>query len=125
MEKPAADRIEQQVRSAFPDGTITSVRVLEYGDDPSVEPSETAVRVVIKPAGRSEGTDADEAALQAFEQANRAAIRKLPDELPRHVRWVEFAPNRSSGTAKSHGPVLKIRGRRGRGAAADDVAEEL
>ena len=38
MEKVATDRIEQQVRSAFPEGAIAQVQVLQHGDDPEVEP---------------------------------------------------------------------------------------
>jgi hypothetical protein len=34
MDKAVTDRIEQQVKLAFPDGAITRVQVLQYGDDP-------------------------------------------------------------------------------------------
>jgi len=125
MDKSAADRIEQRVRSAFPPGALAAVQVLEYGDDPSVEPTETAVRVFIDRAGRSKGDEADEETLQSFEQANRAAIRKLPEDLPQNIRWVEFRPDSLTGDAKSHGPIIKIKGRRRRGAASDEAAEEL
>jgi len=37
MDKAAADRIEHQLRPAFPEGAITRVQVLQYGDDPEVE----------------------------------------------------------------------------------------
>jgi hypothetical protein len=40
MEKTAAGRIEEQLRSAFPEGAIERVQVLEYGDDPQVEPGD-------------------------------------------------------------------------------------
>lgn len=124
MQQAGIDRLEEQLRSAFPDA-ISSVRVLEYGDDASVEPGETAVRVFVRRAGRSAGTDDSEETLQDFEQANRAAIRKLPDALPREVRWLEFVPDSPDGTAMSHGPMLKIRGRRGKGAARDDGGDDL
>jgi hypothetical protein len=120
MEKPAIDQLEDQLRSAFPDA-VSRVRVLEYGDDPSVEPGETAVRVFVKPADM----EAAEETLQAFEQANRAALRKLPDALPPEVRWFEFVPDSPAGTGKAHGPILKIRGRRRRGSTPDDGAEDL
>ena len=47
MDKAAADRIEDQVRSVFPEGAIERVQVMGYGDDPEVEPGETAIRVLI------------------------------------------------------------------------------
>ena len=38
MDKAVTDRIEQQIRQAFPDGVIARAQVLQYGDDPEVEP---------------------------------------------------------------------------------------
>ena len=38
MSKAAAKRIEEQLRSVFPEGAISRVEVLGYGDDPAVEP---------------------------------------------------------------------------------------
>ena len=52
MDKAATDRIEQQVRLAFPEGAIARVQVLQYGDDPEVEPGQAAVRAFFDwPAG--------------------------------------------------------------------------
>jgi hypothetical protein len=124
VQKAAIDRLEKQLRSTFPHA-ISRVRVLEYGDDSSVEPGETGVRVFVKPVSRSDVTDAGEETLQDFEQANRATIRKLPDALPRQVRWVEFLPDSPGGSEKTHGPILKVGGRRGRGGDPDDGAEDL
>jgi hypothetical protein len=121
MEKAAAARIEEQVRSAFPPGAINRVQVLEYGDDPSVEPGETAVRVFIDRGDRPEGDEAHEETVQIFEQANRAVLKRLRDELPGFIRWVEFR-SESSG---SHGPILRIAGQRGRAATLDEVSAEL
>ena len=45
MDKAAADRIEDQLRSVFPEGAITRVQVLGYGDDLEVEPGQAAARV--------------------------------------------------------------------------------
>jgi S-adenosyl methyltransferase len=50
MDKAAADCIEHQLRSAFPEGAITRVQVLRYGDDPEVEPGQTVIRVFFDPA---------------------------------------------------------------------------
>jgi hypothetical protein len=55
MDKAATDRVEQQVRQAFPEGAITRVQVLQYGDDPEVEPGQAAVRAFFDWPGRSEG----------------------------------------------------------------------
>ena len=55
MAKNATGRLVEQVRSVFPEDAIARVQVLEYGDDPAVEPGETAIRVFISRAGRPEG----------------------------------------------------------------------
>jgi hypothetical protein len=90
MDQTVTDRIEEQLKSAFPAGTIERVQVLEYGDDPEVEPGETAVRAFIARAGRPEGKEADKETVTAFEEANRAVIMKIRDELPRFIGWIEF-----------------------------------
>jgi hypothetical protein len=54
------DRIEQQVRSAFPEGVIARVQMLQYGDDPEVEPGQTAMRVfngVVVKTGKTSSCD--------------------------------------------------------------------
>lgn len=38
MDQTVTDRIEERLKSAFPAGAIERVQVLEYGDDPKVEP---------------------------------------------------------------------------------------
>ena len=47
MDNTQVNRVEEQVRSAFPEGAVERVQVLTYGDDPAVEPGETAIRVLI------------------------------------------------------------------------------
>ena len=125
MDQTVTDRIEERLKSAFPAGAIERVQVLEYGDDPKVEPGETAVRAFIARAGRPEGEEADKETVTAFEEANRSAIRKIRDELPRFIGWIEFLPDRPSGAPRPHGPILRIvdRGRRAR--TPEEVSEEL
>jgi hypothetical protein len=125
MEKTAAGRIEEQLRSAFPEDAIERVQVLEYGDDPQVEPGETAIRAVISRAGRPEGKEADQETLKAFEEANRAVIMKVRDHLPRVIGWIEFRPDRPGEAATPHGPMLRIAGRGGQAKTPDEVSEEL
>lgn len=125
MKQAASDRIEEQLRSLFPAGAIERVQVLEYGDDPEVEPGETAVRVFISRAGRPDGEEADEETVKAFEEANRAALKQVREALPRFIRWVKFHPDRPGAARSPRGPVLKIGGRGGRARAPEDVSEEL
>jgi hypothetical protein len=126
MDQTVTDRIEERVKSVFPAGAIERVQVLEYGDDPEVEPGETAVRAFIARAGRPEGEEADKETVTAFEESNRPVLMKLRDELPRFIGWVEFLPDRPSGAPRPHSlPVLKIPGRGVRARTPEEVSEEL
>ena len=125
MAKPGVTRVEKHVRSLFPDGVISRVQVLEYGDDPAVEPGDVAVRVFLPQPDPSEGEEADEEIVGAFEKANRERLKKLNDELPRVIGWVEFQADSPGGAEKRRRHVLKI-GRGGRAARPlDDAAEDL
>ena len=125
MAKPGTMRVEKHVRSLFPDGVISRVQVLEYGDDPAVEPGGVAVRVFLPRPDQPGGGEADEEIVGAFEKANRECLRKLHDELPPVIAWVEFQADSPDGAEKRRRHVLKI-GRGGRsGKPLDDAAEDL
>ena len=72
--------IEQEVRGHFPEGTVDSVAVLQYGDDPAVEPGQAVVQVTV--AAEPEG---GEGQLETFHRANRDAIQDLHRDICR--RW--------------------------------------
>jgi hypothetical protein len=125
MAKPGTTSVEKHLRSVFPDGVISRVQVLQYGDDPAVEPGDVAVRIFLARPDPSEGGEADEDILGAFEKANRERLRKLKDELPSVIAWVEFQADNPDGAEQSRRHVLKI-GRPGRAAKPlDEAAEEL
>jgi hypothetical protein len=119
MEDAVTERIEQQVRSAFPNGAIARVQVLQYGDDPEVEPGQTAMRVFFDWPGRSDGKKADPKTVHAFVVASSAALDVLRDELPSVIRWVEFRPEPPAGAASPHGLAYRITDRGRRAAALD------
>jgi hypothetical protein len=125
MDKAATARIEQQVRSAFPDGAIARVQVLHHGDDPEVEPGQTAMRVFFDWAGRSDGKSADPKTVHAFVVANQAALGMLRDHLPSVIRWVEFRPESPAGAASPHGLSYRIIDRGRRAVPPDDVPEDF
>jgi hypothetical protein len=71
----------------------------DNGDDPNVEPGETAIRAFVDRAGHcAEGFEDDEKVLQAFEQAHRQTTKKLDRAglLP-SVAWVHFIPDTPGG----------------------------
>ena len=125
MAKPGTARVEKHVRSIFPDGVISRVQVLEYGDDPAVEPGDVAVRVFLPRPDQPGGGEADEEIVGSFEKANRERLKRLNDELPRVIAWVEFQADSPDGAEKRRRHVLKV-GLGGRAARPlDDAAEEL
>jgi hypothetical protein len=72
-------RVEAEVQSRFPAGVVGRVVLLQYGDDPMVEPGELLVRVFIEPlAGGAQSREP----LENFESAHRQAMRKLMTDLP-------------------------------------------
>jgi hypothetical protein len=123
MDKALTDRIEQQVRQAFPEGAIARVQMLQYGDDPEVEPGQTAMRVFFDWPGRSTGGQADPKTVHRFVTANDAALGVLRDGLPRVIGWVEFRPEGEAGAASAHDLAYRITDR-GRAAPAHDEAPD-
>src|ERR1700684_2418723 len=126
MKQTGTARIEEKLRSALTADAIERVQVLQYGDDPEVEPGETAIRVYISRSGRPEGKQGDAETVKAFREANDAAIEKLRDELPRFIQWVEFRADGPDGTGRPHGPVLRLGlGGRGQPRSLDEASDEL
>jgi hypothetical protein len=79
---------EEELNRQSGDGTVQKVEVLQYGDEPVIEPGQVMVRVILTP------TDEDpEETLHAFEKAHRAAIEDLRKKLARKmpsIRRVEI-----------------------------------
>ena len=123
MDKAGTDRIEQQLRQAFPDGAIARVQVLQYGDDPEVEPGQAAVRVFFDWPGRAEGGQASPKTVHRFVTANAAALGVLHEGLPGVIGWVEFRPEGEARPASAGGLSYRIADR-GRTAAAPDEADD-
>jgi hypothetical protein len=101
------ERFELAVRQRFPDAPIERVAVLQYGDDPEVEPGELVGRVYLE----APGEPADpERVMRAFHDTYRDSIRELrhePDGLP-EASTLEFLV--SGGPAdEGRGPMLKMK----------------
>jgi hypothetical protein len=102
MDRAATDRIEQQVRQAFPEDAISRVEVLQHGDDPEVEPGQAAMRVFSDWPGRFEGGQADPQTVHRFVTANSAALGVLGDGLPDLIKWIEFRPEGEARATSPH-----------------------
>ena len=103
MDQAAIGQLEQQigdeVKKRFP-GAVQRVEVLQYGDDPVIEPGELLVRVILETA---EGREAQRQALQGFEDAHGPAIkqfrRDLLGQLP-EVGRLEFGTSGDAGGSR-------------------------
>jgi len=125
-DKAATGRLERQIRRLFPDGTFTRIEVLQYGDDPRVEPGDIAIRAFVPRGDQPAGQREDEQVLDAFQDAHRATIEKMRDHLPRFLGWIEFHPDHpDQADGQQRGPVVRLQSGGGRASALDTGAEEL
>jgi hypothetical protein len=81
MDQAAIGQLEQQideeVKKRFP-GAVQRVTVLQYGEEPVIEPGELLVRITIEAA---EGREGQKQALQAFENAHGPALKQFRHDL--------------------------------------------
>jgi hypothetical protein len=111
MDPAAIEHIRQQVQdnvtTKFPGAPVVRTEVLQYGDDPVIEPGELLVRVVL---AAEEGREGQERALHDFEAAHGPAIREfhraLSATLPAAGR-LEFLAAGDTGD----GPRMMLRAR--------------
>lgn len=131
MESTPASHIEERIRAALPEVAMERVQVLAHGDDPGVEPGQTAVRVLLGRAGRPEGLEADKEILKAYTDAvgRHAALKQLSDELP-FIAWIEFLPyledeSTLHGGPLGRGPVSRFSPRGGQADHPDEPQDQL
>ena len=93
MDEATSNAVKNKLLSAFAAGTFARVDVLGYGDDPAVEPGETAVRVFIDRAGRPEENWDSKETLDDWFKANSKGLGRLHDGLLPAIAWIEFFPD--------------------------------
>jgi hypothetical protein len=98
VEQAALDHLQQlvetEVKSRFPGGGIERVVVLQYGDEPVIEPGELAVRVFVAAEGdfadrEHVAEDFRRAFRQELEQLREDLAAKLPEAKSLEVRFGE------------------------------------
>ena len=108
MDRDVLDTIEREidreVRALFPASALQQAVLLQYGDDPEIEPGDLWVRVLLD----ADGPEDDwEPALTAFEQTNKAAIEQFTGYLAtklREIRLVEYTFSNNPVTCDGKGP---------------------
>ena len=97
--------IDQEARARFSGTAVRQAVLLQYGDDPEIEPGDLWVRVLLD---EPDGPDDDWGpALTAFEQANETAIERFRGYLAvklREIMAVQYVFSNSPGTWDGEGP---------------------
>jgi len=96
--------IDQEARARFPGTAVRQAVLLQYGDDPEIEPRDLWVRVLLD-ADKPE--DNWEPALTAFEHANKTAIEQFTRYLAaklREIMLVEYTFSNNPVTCDGKGP---------------------
>jgi hypothetical protein len=106
----ARSRVEEAAREHIPDGAVCEVALLQYGDDPSVEPGQLVIRVVL-PGGdtQDEGEAGEErrrgpGPLDDFKRTHQEALERFKETITREVPAVSFIE-----FTKDAGPEHKAR----------------
>jgi hypothetical protein len=112
LDQTTIEQLEQQidgeVKKRFP-GAVQRVAVLQYGDDPVIEPGELMVRLILEAV---EGREGQQQALKAFEHANGAAIKQFRNDLCAQLPELGRLEFRA-GTDTGDGPGLVLGGKPG------------
>ena len=108
MDRDVLDTIEreidQEVRARFPGTAVRQAVLLQYGDDPEIEPGDLWVRVLLDADGPEDNW---EPALTAFEQANKTAVEQFQGYLAaklREISLVEYTFTNNPITSDDKGP---------------------
>ena len=109
MDRDVLDTIEreidQEMRARFPGTAVRQAVLLQYGDDPLIEPGDLWVRVLLD---EPDGPEADWAptAMAAFEQVNETAIEQFRGYLAaklREIMTVEYVFDNNTVTWDGEG----------------------
>lgn len=125
MEQAELDRIRQQleeeVRRRLSGQPVQRVELLQYGDDPEIEPGHLLLRVVIEaPDDKDERRQAFEDFTHARHEAFRE-MRKELDKLPMPA-MLQFVAGGERPEGDPHGPRIQLMSaRRGTGEACETV----
>lgn len=115
-----AQLISDEVTKRFPGAPVQDVAVLQYGDDPVVEPGELMVRVTL---ASTDEEDEREKTLHKFERGHRKAIHQFREDLTKRLPAARRLEFRAAGEHRGPTIVLAGPGRQleGRVAAGGDL----
>ena len=83
-EKEGLERgAEEELSRRFGEGVVQKVEVLQYGDEPVIEPGQVMVRVILTPTDEDPGET-----LHAFEKAHGGAIEDLRKKVAQKMPFI-------------------------------------
>ena len=103
------EQFDQLVRERFPGAPVQRVAILQYGDDPEVEPGQLLARIYIE-AG--DDKQSREQAMEEFHQAHRTAMHELRRDLDRlpGVGLLEIIAGNGEAECEDRGPRMRLGG---------------
>jgi hypothetical protein len=105
-------QFDELVRERLPGAPIAKAEVLQYGDDPEIEPGQLMGRVTIEVGNTEEERKRD---FRAFHDGQRDAIHELRKELDRipEAQLLEFVASGEAEDGEHRGPRIRLAGSRG------------
>jgi hypothetical protein len=98
--------IETEIKKRIPAGGIERVAVLQYGDDPVVEPGELAIRIFVAAADEREDR---ERVAHAFGGTYRRELEQLRHDLTEKLPEARSLEVRFGSDAQGEGPGIKLK----------------
>ncbi|HUN36426.1 MAG TPA: hypothetical protein VMU95_30890 [Trebonia sp.] len=115
----AREVFEREVRKRFEGAQIEKIELLQYGEEPEVEPGGMLGRVTIAGPGGGAATDRKEReqSLEEFHTRYKEAIHEFAKDLRARAgsATLEFNVEGRSDDPEEHGPVIKLKLGRGAG----------
>jgi hypothetical protein len=109
VEQAAVDHLQQliedEIKTRFPGAPVARVKVLQYGDDPVVEPGELAVRVSLA-AAEGDGEEERKQVLDDFHRSFEKELHRFREDLSQKLpeaRRLEFSVGE-----ERHGPHIML-----------------
>jgi hypothetical protein len=99
-------KISEEITKRFPDAPVKRVAVLQYGDDPVVEPGEVVVRIVLDAPDSKEGRGQ---AIEAFHRDHREAFEKFRDDVAASLPDARVMEVVTDTEGAGHGPHMRLR----------------
>ncbi len=109
MEREAAAQIESKITNEvarrFPDVPVKRVAVLQYGDDPVVEPGEVLVRIVLD---APEDKEAGRRTAEAFHRDHHEAFRTFREDVAESLPDARVMEIVTETEGRDHGPHMRL-----------------